>query len=39
MERYWHHMQSVKIIQEIMENRMFPLTLDSIDAAIGELLR
>ncbi|MGO9362266.1 MAG: VWA domain-containing protein, partial [Rhodomicrobium sp.] len=39
VERYWHHMQSVKIIQEIMENRMFPLTLDSIDAAIGELLR
>ena len=35
----WEHTQSVKLIQQIMGHRMFPLTLDGIDAAIGELLR
>jgi uncharacterized protein with von Willebrand factor type A (vWA) domain len=38
-ERYWGHTPSVKLIQEIMEHRMFPLTLDGIDAAMSELLR
>ena len=38
-ERYWEHTQSVKLIQQIAGQRMFPLTLDGIDAAIGELLR
>jgi uncharacterized protein with von Willebrand factor type A (vWA) domain len=38
-ERYWEHTQPVKLIQQIAGNRMFPLTLDGIDAAIGELLR
>ncbi len=38
-ERYWDHTQSVKLIQQIMAQRMFPLTLDGIEAAIGELLR
>ncbi len=37
--RYWEHTQSVRLIQQIMEHRMFPLTLDGIDAAIGGLLR
>ncbi|MGO9982905.1 MAG: vWA domain-containing protein [Rhodomicrobium sp.] len=39
VERYWGQTQSVKLIQEMMGHRMFPLTLDGIDRAIGELLR
>ncbi|MBI4724131.1 MAG: VWA domain-containing protein [Rhodomicrobium sp.] len=38
-ERYWDNTPSVKLIREIMENRMYPLTLNGIDAAITELLR
>jgi uncharacterized protein len=38
-ERYWEHTQSVRVIQNLMGQRMFPLTLNGIDAAIGELLR
>ncbi len=38
-ERYWDSTPSLKIVQEIMENRMYPLTLNGIDQAIGELLR
>jgi uncharacterized protein len=38
-ERYWDSTPSLKLIQEIMEHRMYPLTLNGIDTAIGELLR
>jgi hypothetical protein len=38
-ERYWDSTPSLTLIQQIMENRMYPLTLNGIDAAIGELLR
>jgi hypothetical protein len=38
-ERYWDNTPSSKLIQRITENRMYPLTLDGIDAGIGELLR
>ncbi len=38
-ERYWDSTPSLTLIQQIMENRMHPLTLNGIDAAIGELLR
>jgi uncharacterized protein with von Willebrand factor type A (vWA) domain len=37
--RYWESMPSLKLIQRIMENRMYPLTLDGIDSAVQELLR
>ena len=38
-ERYWESMPSLKLVQRIMENRMYPLTLNGIDAAITELMR
>ena len=38
-ERYWDSSQSCAIIRQLMENRMYPLTLNGIDAAMGELLR
>ncbi len=38
-ERYWGHTPSVNIVREIMGGRMYPLTLDGLDSAIGELLR
>ncbi len=37
-ERYWDSTPSTKLIQQIMGNRMYPLTLDGIDAAITELI-
>ena len=38
-ERYWSSTPSLRLIQQIMGNRMYPLTLDGIDAAISELMR
>jgi uncharacterized protein len=38
-ERYWETMPSLKLVQQIMENRMYPLTLNGIDTAVSELLR
>ena len=33
----WPSSQSIKMIQELMENRMYPLSLDGLDAAMREL--
>jgi uncharacterized protein with von Willebrand factor type A (vWA) domain len=38
-ERYWESMPSLQLIQQIVGNRMYPLTLNGIDSAVGELLR
>ncbi|RMH49620.1 MAG: VWA domain-containing protein [Alphaproteobacteria bacterium] len=38
-ERYWSMTQSVAMIREIFEDRMFPLTLAGIEAAMKELAR
>ncbi len=38
-ERYWNSTPSLQLIQQIMEGRMYPLTLDGIDDAIAEFLR
>jgi len=38
-ERYWPMTQSVAMIREIFEDRMFPLTLAGIEAAMKELAR
>jgi uncharacterized protein with von Willebrand factor type A (vWA) domain len=38
-ERYWGTMPSLKLIRDIFEGRMYPLTLSGIDAAIAELMR
>ena len=36
-QRGWHSSDSIKMIQELMENRMYPLTLDGLDSAMREL--
>lgn len=33
-ERYWEYTASVKLIGEVMDQRMFPLTLDGLDKAM-----
>lgn len=36
-ERFWQYTQSVDMVKELLDNRMFPLTLDGLDRAIKEL--
>ncbi|HVB16043.1 MAG TPA: VWA domain-containing protein [Stellaceae bacterium] len=36
-EKYWDGTTSIGMIRRLMENRMFPLTLDGIDRAMREL--
>jgi hypothetical protein len=36
-EKYWSYTASVKLIDEVMDERMFPLTLDGLDKAMREL--
>ena len=36
-QRSWPSSESIKMIQQLMENRMYPLTLDGLDAAMREL--
>ncbi len=36
---HWQYTQSIGVIQQIMEDRMFPLTLEGIEAAMKELTR
>ena len=38
-EQHWNYTHSISMIREIIEDRMFPLTLEGIDAAMKELLR
>ncbi|MQP66249.1 VWA domain-containing protein [Niveispirillum sp. SYP-B3756] len=38
-ERYWTYTQSIAMIQKIMEGRMYPLTLEGLDAGMRELMR
>ena len=38
-EKYWHHSMSTKILKELMDDRMYPLTLDGLDEAMRELSR
>jgi uncharacterized protein with von Willebrand factor type A (vWA) domain len=38
-EKYWSGTTSIGMIRALMENRMFPLTLDGIDRAMRELTR
>ena len=38
-ERYWQHTDSIALIRKQMEGRMYPLTLDGIDAAMRRLQR
>ncbi|TNE45617.1 MAG: VWA domain-containing protein [Sphingomonadales bacterium] len=36
---YWDYSQSNKMIRQLMDDRMYPLTLDGLDAAMRELSR
>ena len=38
-ERYWAGTRSIGMIRELMEGRMFPLTLDGLDRAMRRLTR
>jgi uncharacterized protein with von Willebrand factor type A (vWA) domain len=38
-ETQWHYALSVRLIRELMADRMYPLTLNGIDAAMRELTR
>ncbi|MEL6582686.1 MAG: VWA domain-containing protein [Pseudomonadota bacterium] len=38
-EQHWRYTQSLQMIREIFENRMYPMTLDGIDRAVRELGR
>lgn len=37
-EQYWEYHASIKIIRQIMENRMFPMTLSGLSDGISELM-
>ena len=36
---YWRYTQSISMVQQMMANRMYPLTLAGLDAAMRELVR
>jgi hypothetical protein len=36
-ERHWDYTPSIQLMREVMENRMFPLTLEGLDRAMREL--
>jgi uncharacterized protein with von Willebrand factor type A (vWA) domain len=38
-ENQWNYTQSIKMIQRLMTNRMYPLTLEGLDGAMKELVR
>jgi uncharacterized protein len=38
-ERYWEGTPSIHLVHELMEGRMFPLTLDGLDRAMRRLTR
>ena len=38
-ENWWEHSTSTKMIRQVMADRMFPLTLDGLDAAMRALSR
>ncbi len=38
-EKQWGYSQSVKIVKELMNDRMYPLTLEGLSDAMKELTR
>jgi uncharacterized protein len=38
-ERHWEYTPSIKMLKQVMADRMFPLTLDGLDKAMKELNR
>jgi len=38
-QEHWHWTPSIEMIQQLMDGRMYPLTLEGLDAAMRELVR
>lgn len=38
-ERYWGYTHSIGMIHQLMEERMYPLTIEGLDAAMKELIK
>ncbi len=38
-EKHWGYNQSIDIMRQLMEDRMYPLTIDGLDRAMRELVR
>jgi uncharacterized protein len=38
-EKHWRYSQSIDMVKQLMENRMYPLTLEGLDHAMRELIR
>ena len=38
-QNHWGYTQSIGLVRHLMGNRMFPLTLEGLDAAMRELVR
>ena len=38
-EKHWGFTPSISMVSDLMENRMFPLTLEGLDGAMSELMR
>jgi uncharacterized protein len=38
-EKHWQYSQSTAMMKQLMENRMYPLTIDGLDRAMRELVR
>lgn len=38
-ERHWDYTQSIGVMKQLMNDRMFPLTIDGLDKAMRELVR
>ena len=38
-EHHWQHTASIRMMQQLMGGRMYPLTLDGLDRAMRELVR
>ena len=38
-EQYWGYTQSIRIMQRVLNDRMYPLTLDGLDDAMRTLSR
>jgi uncharacterized protein with von Willebrand factor type A (vWA) domain len=36
-EKYWNYTRSIEMMSEVMDGRMYPLTLGGLDDAINEL--
>jgi len=39
IEKYWRYTQSTEMVRQLMDNRMYPLTLEGLDTAMRELIR